>query len=64
MLPRNYERNTLSLDFILGDETILRFSIDRGTRRRDNERNQAVSYACLTLRIRVYIYMSLAVTRL
>lgn len=32
------------------------FSIDRGTRCRDNERNQAVSYACLTLRIRVYIY--------
>lgn len=56
MLPRNYERNTLSLDFILGDETILRFSIDRGTRRRDNERNQAVSYACLTLRI-AYIYI-------
>lgn len=33
------------------------FSIDRGTRRRDNERNQAVSYACLTLRIAcIYIY--------
>lgn len=32
------------------------FSIDRGTRCRDNERNQAVSYACLTLRI-AYIYI-------